>query len=105
MSESIPGSLVALAGVAILAFLAARRLALLASRKLAGTLAVLCLLGAAATIFTVDVNLPLADSHLRPSGDPAPVWLALLAWMFRLVPVLIPVALLLRRVKERRGAA
>jgi hypothetical protein len=43
--------------------------------------------------------------HLRPSCEPAPVWLALLAWMFRLVSVLIPLALLLRRAKERRGAA
>ena len=102
MSQSIPASLLALAGVAVLAFFAAHGVASLANRKLAAALAVLCLLGTAVAIFSVDVNLPLAESHLRPSGDSAPAWLALVAWAFRLVPVVIPVALLMRRAKERR---
>ena len=38
---------------------------------------------ALAGILTVDVNVPLSESHLRPSGRAAPSWIASLAFLLR----------------------
>jgi hypothetical protein len=54
-----------------------------ASRTLASVLAVMLLLAAASGIHFVDANIPLIQSHFRPGGEPAPVWIALLAWGLR----------------------
>ena len=105
MSESMPLSLLALVGVFGLAFLAAHWLGRIRNQVLLAVLAVLCLAGTAASIFTVDVNLPLAASHLRPSGEPAPVWLALGAWFFRMVPVFLPFVVWLRDRQRRLSTA
>lgn len=39
------------------------------------------------SIQQVDVNVPLAESHWRPAGGPAPPWAALLAWAGRMLPM------------------
>lgn len=84
MSESTLGSLIALAVVALVALLLVRALGRrIASRTLAWVLAVLLLLAAASGIYFVDANVPLVQSHFRPGGEAAPVWVALLAWGFR----------------------
>ena len=105
MSESMPLSLLALAGVFGLALLAAHGLGRIENKVLLAVLLVLCLAGTAASIFTVDVNLPLAASHLRPSGEPVPVWLALVAWFFRLVPLFLPLVIWLRGRQRRLSVA
>ena len=91
-----------LSGTAALAFLLARRLALVSHRALLWVLAALLIGGAAVSIFMVDVNLPLSQSQLRPSGEPAPLGLALLAFLLRVAPLLLPAAQLWRR---RQGGA
>jgi hypothetical protein len=101
MSESALGSSVFLAVVAFAALLLARWLCALKDRKILVALVVLCVAGAGGSIFTVDVNIPLSASHLRPSGEPAPIWLALLAWLFRLLPLFIPLVLSVRRLRAR----
>ena len=84
MNESTLGSSVALALVALVALLLVRALGRrIASRTLASVLAVMLLLAAASGIHFVDTNIPLIQSHFRPGGEPAPVWVALLAWGFR----------------------
>ena len=100
MSESTLGSSLLLAGIAALAFLGAWWLCAFANRKVLVASAVLCVAGAAASIFTVDVNVPLAASHFRPSGELAPLWVALVAWLFRILPLFIPLALSLRRSRS-----
>jgi hypothetical protein len=101
MSESALGSTVLLAGVACAALLLARWLCALKNRKILVVLAVLCVAGAGGSIFTVDVNVPLSASHFRPSGELAPLWLALLAWLFRVLPLFIPLILSIRRLRAR----
>jgi hypothetical protein len=96
MSESVLGSWLLLAGIAGLAVLGAWCVCAVTSTMRA-VLVVLCLAEAAASIFTVDVNIPLAASHFRPSGDLAPLWVALLAWLFRVLPLFIPLILAFRR--------
>jgi hypothetical protein len=80
MSESILGSLFALAGVAAFAYAVAHWLVAASGHKVVWTVGALLL----------DVNVPLSQSHWRPSGELVPAWLALLAWLFRLIPLLIP---------------
>jgi hypothetical protein len=57
------------------------RLALLRIRTRAVVWLVIGLLwsGAITSIMFVDVNIPLSESHLRPNGPLAPLWLAFLA--------------------------
>lgn len=31
--------------------------------------------------FFIDTNIPLSESHFRPGGEPAPLWLALIVLM------------------------
>ena len=38
-------------------------------------------------IYFVDTNVPLAQSHFKPDGEPAPVWVALLAWGTRVAAI------------------
>ena len=40
-------------------------------------------IGALASIWFVDTNVPLQHSHYRPGGEAAPSWLALLAFFIR----------------------
>lgn len=35
------------------------------------------------SLWFIDTSLPLSASHYRASGTPAPVWVAALAWWFR----------------------
>src|SRR5688572_29470439 len=89
MSESTVGSVLALLGVAALAYFLARWLCTVAGAKYAWALFVLVLIGTAASIFVVDVNVPLSKSHFRPSNEPVPLWIALLAWLFRILPLFL----------------
>ena len=100
MSESTFGSSLLLVGVAAFALLGAWWLCALANRKVLLLLAVLGVVGAAASIFKVDVNVPLATSHFRPSGELAPWWVALLAWLLRILPLFIPLVASLRRSRS-----
>ncbi len=103
MSESVVGSSLLLACVAAAAFLAAWWFSAITRTGVVALAAVVCLAATAASIFAVDVNIPLSTSHFRPSGDPAPVWVALLAWLFRLAPALVPLMLPIRRAKARQS--
>jgi hypothetical protein len=104
MSESALGSSLLMAGVAAVAWLLARWLCDIASGKVVVGLAAVCVVGAGASILAVDVNIPLASSHLRPSGELAPLWISLAAWLFRVLPLFIPLVLSVRRrAKSRRS--
>lgn len=94
MSDSTSGSLILLAAIALLAFLLGAALGAIRNRILRLVAVSLCLIAAGISVFAVDVNVPLSASHFRPSGEPTAVWVALAAWLFRLLPVLAPVALM-----------
>lgn len=80
MSESALGSSAALAMAALFALLLVRSLRRrVLSASAAWVLVALFVIAAAAGIYFVDANIPLAQSHFRPSGGPAPLWAALLA--------------------------
>ena len=100
MSESALASSLLLALVAALAAFLAWRLTLIASGPVRAVLALVCMAGAVPSIFMVDVNVPLATSHLRPSGDLVPMWVALAAWAFRVLPLTIPLVLAYRRSRK-----
>jgi hypothetical protein len=87
MSESSFGSVAALLVVGALAYFVARWLSTVAKANHAWVLILLVFIGFAASIFVVDVNVPLSQSHFRPSGEPVPLWVALLAWLFRILPL------------------
>ncbi|WP_141513461.1 hypothetical protein [Ramlibacter sp. WS9] len=89
MNESTLGSVLAMLVVATLAYFIARWLCIVVRGKYAWILFVLAFIATALSIFTVDVNVPLSRSHFRPSGDPAPPWVALLAWLFRILPLFV----------------
>jgi hypothetical protein len=72
-------SVVVLVAVAGAAFLVVRLLTSIRLHSVAWVgIAVLWSAAIAAIVF-VDVNIPLSDSQLRPSGTPAPLWLTLAA--------------------------
>jgi hypothetical protein len=65
------------------AFIAARLLVRGRSHLLAWLIvAALWSLAIAAIVF-VDVNVPLSESHLRPGGEPVPLWFAVAAAFVR----------------------
>lgn len=103
MSESALASSLLLASVAASAAFVAWRLGAVANGSVRAVFALVCVAGAVASTFMVDVNVPLAASHLRPSGEPVPMWVALVAWAFRVLPLTIPLLLVYRR--SRRAAA
>lgn len=90
MSESALASSFLLAAVATIAAFFAWRLSLIANGAVRVVFALVCVVGAAASIFMADVNIPLAASHLRPSGELVSLWVALVAWAFRVLPLTIP---------------
>jgi hypothetical protein len=55
---------------------------------------------AIAAIVFVDVNIPLSDSHLRPGGVPAPLWLTLVAAFTRFAA--LASIFVARRILQRR---
>jgi hypothetical protein len=96
MNGSAAASWLLLVGTAVLAALGAAGLARTRG-ALRYVLAAAVLAGAVASILMVDVNVPLSQSHFRPSGEPAPAWVALTAWLLRILPLFIPIALARRR--------
>ena len=72
-------SLVVLVAVAGAAFIAARLLSRVRARSVVWVGIAGLWSAAIAAIMLVDVNVPLSESHLRPSGEPAPLWLTLAA--------------------------
>ena len=81
MSESTLASSVALIGTTVLVLVLVAVLFQLTSSRVAALAMVISLIFAGTgAVYFVDVNVPLMQSHFRPSGEPAPVWMALLAW-------------------------
>ena len=88
LSGSTLGSSIALLGVAALTLLAVlASFRWVSSGAVAFALMVALILAAAVGIYFVDVSVPLAQSHFRPKGEPAPVWMALLIWATRVAAV------------------
>lgn len=84
MTQSPFGSSIAIAGVALLAWLLVHVMfRKLASRAAAFAVALLLVLAGAVAVVFVDTNIPLETSHFRPGGELAPVWVALSAWAAR----------------------
>jgi Trk-type K+ transport system membrane component len=75
------------------------------SNILATVFVVLLAVCAFAFVCFIDTNVPLQQSHFRPSGGPAPVWLALLAWASRVgFLVAFVLAFQRKRSNSRRAA-
>jgi hypothetical protein len=72
-------SLLVLVAVAGAAFIAAGLLVRLRSRSMVWVAMAGLWSAAIAGIVFVDVQAPLTESHLRPGGEPAPLWLTLAA--------------------------
>lgn len=81
MSESTLASFAAVAVVALFALLLVRVLyRWTASTVLASFMVAVLALGGVLGIYFVDASIPLAESHFRPDGKTAPVWITLLAF-------------------------
>jgi hypothetical protein len=77
-------SVAVLIAVAIAAFLCVRMLRRVRKHSVLWLSVAGLWSGAIAAIVFLDVNIPLSESHLRPSGSPAPLWLAISATYVRL---------------------
>ena len=80
--QSIP-SIVVLIAVAGIAYLSVRMLRAMLTRWALWVVVAALWCASIAAIGFVDVNIPLSESHLRPSGLPAPSWLAVAAMSVR----------------------
>jgi len=85
MAHTIAGSVAILMATMILSGLAVRSIASrLQSKHMRWTLISTLLALLLASIWLVDVQVPLALSHWRPDGETVPVWLALAAGAARI---------------------
>lgn len=81
MSQSPLASSIAIAGVALLAWLLVHIMfRKITSRAAAFAVALLLIVAGAVAVVFVDTNIPVEASHFRPGGELAPVWVALSAW-------------------------
>jgi hypothetical protein len=84
MSESTLASFGAVAVVALLALLSVHFLRRWATSTTSAWFIVVALvLAGVVGIYFVDASIPLIESHFRPGGEPAPAWVALLAFGVR----------------------
>lgn len=85
ITETATGSIVLLLGMACAVWFVVRfLLGHLKTRFKINVFVIGWAVAALGLLWFVDVNVPLQTSHFRPGGEPAPAWLALLAYVSRL---------------------